>query len=494
MASFVRTRGSLTLLFALVACSFDERDLDERSGEQGGEGGGSAAAGGDAGNGGVSGGGRGGSGGGAGASGSAGVSGSAGSSGAATSGGSAGTGGAGASGGGASGAGADGSGGASGSSAGTPDNGDGGVPGEAGSSSGGAAGMPGTDPCQTNPCANGGICVADGDATSCMCQGGFAGPTCSTAILSVLPRVRCRAQGVSGTGTLIAGSCLDESGSSSAFTWTGDAGDEAVTLPPYRGTEAGAFGVDRNGFLVVGWSDDSSGQRRAARWLSGSPSTYQTLTTLEYYHNVAYRTDADGSVTVGVSQRTNEYDTAVRWSTTASAPTNCESGGPHESSFARGVSADGSLVVAYGTDEGGAFTWSESTGYLALAGLEGATDNQALGVSDDGNVIVGRSGNVAVRWVDRVSRTPESLGSLGRALSANADGSAIVGEIGAEAFVWTESDGIRTLVAELLSHDVELGGFVPVSATDVSDDGTVIVGYGTLNGTEHAFRVTLPAL
>jgi uncharacterized membrane protein len=487
MASFVQTRGSLTLLLALVACSFDERDLEEASGESGGEGGGSAAAGADAGRGGVSGGGRGGSGGGAGASGSAGVSGSAGSSGAATSGGSAGTGGAG-------GAGADGGGGASGSSAGTPDDGEGGVPGEAGASSGGAAGTPGTDPCETNPCANDGICIADGNATSCQCQGGFAGPTCTIAILSVLPRVRCRAQGVSGTGTLVAGSCLDEAGSSSAFTWTGNAEDDSVTLPPDQGTEAGAFGVDRNGFLVVGWSHDSSGQRRAARWLNGSPSTYQTLTTLEYYHNVAYRTDADGSVSVGVSQRTNEYDTAVRWSTTASAPTNCESGGPHESSFARGVSADGSLVVAYGTDESGAFTWSESTGYLALAGLDGATDNQALGVSDDGNVIVGRSGNVAVRWVDRVSRTPESLGSLGRALSVNADGSAIVGEIGPEAFVWTESDGIRTLVAELMSHDVELGGFVPVSATDVSDDGTVIVGYGTLDGTERAFRVTLPSL
>jgi probable HAF family extracellular repeat protein len=33
-----------------------------------------------------------------------------------------------------------------------------------------------------------------------------------------------------------------------------------------------------------------------------------------------------------------------------------------------------------------------------------------------------------------------------------------------------------------------------VSATDVSDDGTVIVGYGTLDGTERAFRVTLPSL
>ncbi len=491
MASFARSCGFSTLLLAFVACSFDERDLQEGGGDEHGGEGGDATAGGSAGKGGTSGSGNGGRGGASGnagtnTSGGAGDTDGAGASGAPTTGGAAGTGDAAATGG-ASGAGGGANGGAAGSSAGTAgDDGDGGVPGD----SGGAAGAPGADPCATNPCQNGGTCVPDGEDFSCTCRGGFAGPSCAFEILSVLPRERCRAEGVSGNGTLIAGSCLDDANFSSAFTWTGDANDETLTLPPQRGAQAGAYGVNANGLVVVGWSHDDNGQRRAARWVNGSASTYPTLASLEYFHNVAYRTDADGSVAVGLSQRTNEYDTAVRWSNTTSAPTNCESGGPHESSFARGVSADGDLVVAYGTDESGGFTWTPSDGYQALQALDGGTDVRALGVSDDGRVIVGTSAGVAVRWVDRV---PESLGSPGDALSASADGSVIVGAVGPEAFVWTESDGIRTLASELLALDVALDGFVPVVAADVSDDGTVIVGYGTRNGTEHAFRVTLPS-
>jgi hypothetical protein len=111
-------------------------------------------------------------------------------------------------------------------------------------------------------------------------------------------------------------------------------------------------------------------------------------------------------------------------------------------------------------------------------------------VSSDGLVIVGTSGSTAVRWINR---EPESLGGVAEPLGVSGDGAVIVGRIGNGAFLWTELEGMRTLDAVLASVNVELNGFAPVNATAVSDDGTIVVGYGTLNGNEHAFRLILPA-
>jgi uncharacterized membrane protein len=98
----------------------------------------------------------------------------------------------------------------------------------------------------------------------------------------------------------------------------------------------------------------------------------------------------------------------------------------------------------------------------------------------------------AVRWVGGAA-VPESLGAPANPRSLSSDGSVIVGKIGTEAFVWNTSSGMRTLSSVLSSLGVGLTGWVLQEATDVSDDGTIIVGYGTLNGRQTGFRVTLPA-
>jgi uncharacterized membrane protein len=476
-----------SLMLLLFACSFDERKLDEDSGGGAGD----TGSGGDSGAGGTSTSGASGTAGSAGAGGSSATAGNAGSNNAgsnnagssgSTTGGASGT----------AGTGGDtaGGGGVPDGDAGTPNQGEGGMAAGANPGMGGEAGTPAVEPCASNLCENGGVCVEVAGSASCDCQGGFGGPRCETRILGVLAQAGCRAEGISGSGTLVVGSCV-VGGLSTAITWSGEEGDAAVTLPTLTGgTEAEAFGANANGLVVVGWSRNQAGDRQAVHWAGGAVRGYQPVAGAEDYINRAHRTDADGSVSVG-SASLGDYERAVRWDSFTDAPVNVEAGGPHAYSFARGVSADGSFVVGYGTDESGAFTWTAETGFSALPGLDGATDNQALGVSDDGQVVVGQSDGTAARWVNRV---PETLGAEGEALGASADGSIIVGQIGNEAFVWTAGAGMRTLTSLLAALGVDLSGFVPNSLTDVSDDGTVMCGYGTLGGAERAFRVTLPDL
>jgi probable HAF family extracellular repeat protein len=138
-------------------------------------------------------------------------------------------------------------------------------------------------------------------------------------------------------------------------------------------------------------------------------------------------------------------------------------------SFANGVSPDGRVVVGSSGDFDGtdAFAWTETTGMVALPNIPGGeqnplgTTNEAIATTPDGSTVVGRSGATAVVW-------PAAGGVLALAPSfshANAlteDASVVVG--------WTRANGFRRLGAgpiELLPLRV---------ATDVSSDGSVIVG------------------
>jgi uncharacterized membrane protein len=82
------------------------------------------------------------------------------------------------------------------------------------------------------------------------------------------------------------------------------------------------------------------------------------------------------------------------------------------------------------------------------------------------------------------------------ALGVSDDGSVIVGQTypasGNEAGVWDEAHGMRSLSSILASHNVDLTGWTLDVASDVSADGTTIVGQGTLNGRVVAYRAVIP--
>jgi len=171
----------------------------------------------------------------------------------------------------------------------------------------------------------------------------------------------------------------------------------------------------------------------------------------------------------------------------------------YRSSDARGVSADGFVVVGGSASTNGsqAFRWTQEDGMLSLGDLaSGGFNSGAAGISADGSIVVGESAipsgtTQAFRWTQADGML--SLGSLSsdvfisRAFSVSADGSVIVGASygvnGVEAFRWTQSGGMVRL------GDLP-GGAFSSDARGVSADGSVIVGSSiSVHGSE-SFRWT----
>jgi probable HAF family extracellular repeat protein len=176
------------------------------------------------------------------------------------------------------------------------------------------------------------------------------------------------------------------------------------------------------------------------------------------------------------------------------------------SSFASGVSGDGSVVVGLSNSLNGseAFRWTTG-GMLGLGDLNGGSFfSSASGVSGDGSVVVGQSeslnGTEAFRWT---TGGMLSLGDLpggsfsSYATGVSGDGSVVVGAgqsaSGEEAFLWTAGGGMEGLYALLLADGADLTGWSRLErAQDISPDGRYVVGWGIRNnGNTEAFLADL---
>jgi probable HAF family extracellular repeat protein len=228
--------------------------------------------------------------------------------------------------------------------------------------------------------------------------------------------------------------------------------------------------------LLSGMSPESAPIRAPLRGLP-----LAACGTLGGNNSEAYAASVDGSIVVGRATNLNNYYRPFRWTT---------SGGmadlgtfPPEwlSGDATDVSADGNSIVG---NLGQAQRWR------AGVGLETLGNFRALGISADGQSVVGSTAH-AVRWT--ATSGLQDLGTVGGSESfaeaASANGSVVVGQSRDrnafwKAFSWTAAGGMRDLGT--------LGG--PMSAAnDVSSDGAVIVGTAlTTSGSSsnHAFRWT----
>jgi probable HAF family extracellular repeat protein len=177
-------------------------------------------------------------------------------------------------------------------------------------------------------------------------------------------------------------------------------------------------------------------------------------------------------------------------------------------SYAKAVSADGSVVVgqAYSASGVEAFLWTGGR-MLGLNDLPGGIFwSAASGISADGLIVLGdsrsASGNEAYRWT--ASGGMVGLGDLSGgsfnsgAYDASADGSIVVGlgssDSGHEAFIWDAPNGMRNLKDVLeTEYSLALPGWTLIQARGISDDGLTIVGYGTNpTGVGEAWIATLP--
>lgn len=112
-----------------------------------------------------------------------------------------------------------------------------------------------------------------------------------------------------------------------------------------------------------------------------------------------------------------------------------------------GVSFDGQVVVgksssgSSGSARAEAFRWTQATGIVGLGDLAGGPfDSVANATSDDGSVIVGRGvdglATRATRWTAATGMQSLVGGSNSEALGVSRDGSVVVGYQGSVAFRW----------------------------------------------------------
>ena len=300
------------------------------------------------------------------------------------------------------------------------------------------------------------------------------------------------ASGASGDGSVVVGVSGVE-----AFRWTAGGGLVGLGVAPGQ-TFSQGLAVSADGSVVVG----SSGAQ-AFRWTSGGgmvdlgvlPSRIQ-----QRERRLRRRLRRGGrqrcpSLSLDVGRRDGRSRRCPRG----------------VSSMARGISADGSVVVGDSTGASGqqAFRWTASGGMVGLGVSPGGTFSaERAGVSADGSVVVGAADGLdggAFRWTAGAGIVDLGIlegGEFSIAKSVSANGSVVVGVADSalfpfpvgEAFVWDTVHGMRSVWQLLTDAGVDVTGWTfDGGATGVSADGLAIVGYGTNPlGLTEAWVVYLP--
>jgi probable HAF family extracellular repeat protein len=299
-------------------------------------------------------------------------------------------------------------------------------------------------------------------------------------------------------GTTIVGTGPGGGGSNEGFRIDGVDYTRLFDLP---GSNSLANGVAGDASIVVGQSD--AGGKHAVYW-----DTNDDIIVLTTAKSEANAVNFDGSTIVGKT-KSGKLDTAVKWvidgSGTITETILGDLGGGK--SEAVGVSDDGNWVVGTGTNLSGdkvALMWDSGGAITEIGDLVGGKGSAvANDVNIDGTVVVGwadiAGGSEAFRWEAGVM---VSLGTIGsgnsEATGVSADGSIVVGTSGnganEEAFIWTEADGMRSLMEFLITEyglGAELAGWTLDSAT-ISADGQTVVGIGTNGGATQTFLAQIP--
>jgi probable HAF family extracellular repeat protein len=295
----------------------------------------------------------------------------------------------------------------------------------------------------------------------------------------------------------------------STVVTTGNVWTPASGLIPIEG---GSYIYSRdisNNGVIVGLID---GSYIGFRTTIGGPiqelGTFPGSTSGTY--SDAFAVTPDGNVVVGLSSSPDGQE-PFRWtSATGLVALGHLAPGNHFYGAAYGVSADGVIVAGVSESVQGpqAFRWTQGTGMVGLGDLPGGDfSSRASAVSADGSVIVGAassaSGREAFRWTEATGMI--GLGDLpggnfgSEANATTADGAVVVGAAATSdlvAFIWTATDGMRSL-QDVLATEHGLGpslaGWSLSAASDISDDGNVIVGYGRgPSGNLEGFVVVIP--
>lgn len=299
------------------------------------------------------------------------------------------------------------------------------------------------------------------------------------------------AVGVAGDGTVVAGTSYGGE-NSRAFRWTSSGGMSDIgALPGHDVAEA--YGISADGGVIVGYSASLSnyaGTMHAFRWTEGGGM--QDLGTLGGATSMARGVSADGNVVVGRAD-TGSAAHAFRW-TSAGGMTDLGTlaGTAFATSVAYAANQDGSVVVGVTdtTSEGVSHAFRWTGGVMSDLGvLPGGLESVATGVSADGAIVVGDSflssgAQHVFRW--SAGGGMADLGTLGGMSSydaaISADGNVIVGTSfvsgngSTRGFRWTEGGGMQSVNDWLAANGVATTTLIAATAQATNEDGSIVVG------------------
>ncbi len=302
-----------------------------------------------------------------------------------------------------------------------------------------------------------------------------------------------RATGVSPDGLAVVGESDSGEPNYEGFLWWNGMMTGLGDLPGGAFTSRGTA-VSSEGFVVVGSSESPNGVE-AFVWQNGVMTALGDDPNGEF-NSIATSISADGTKIVGYGTFGAHADKqAYVWENGVMSGLGDLPGAGFRS-FGFDCSSDASVVVGWSESANGmeGFRWAGGV-MTALGGLTTPITSIAMGVSGDGSVVVGYSysdlGGQSFRWKDGVM---SGLGDLpggnfyGRAFAASGDGAIVVGmstvgpgneEQDQAAYVWDPYNGMRKLQDVLVNtYGLDLTGWILTRATDVSYDGSTIVGVG----------------
>jgi len=305
--------------------------------------------------------------------------------------------------------------------------------------------------------------------------------------------------GISADGKTVVGAFVPDGGLVGGFIWTPERG--VAALPAF--VPGIALATSSDGSVIVGYGAAPNGDwPDPTRWSDADGVAYlgYLLPGTTGVDSSALAVSGDGAVVVGYSASSNSWlpgqNEAFRWTAQGGMLGLGDLEGGAFSSSALGVSADGSVVVGFGTTEQGmeAIRWTEAAGMVGLGTLAGAAGSEATAVSADGSVIVGdaiyeengfEAYRQAFRWTQQEGMVglgfPPSSNS-GGAAGVSGDGSIVLGGGDAGPYLWDAAHGWRSLHDLLEADGVDVDGSWKslFEARAMSADGHVIAGYGFL--------------
>jgi probable HAF family extracellular repeat protein len=212
--------------------------------------------------------------------------------------------------------------------------------------------------------------------------------------------VNSQGRSISANGNVIVGNAEPASNLEIAMHYAAG----TMTELGHIGTGAGrssADGISDDGSIIVGAAldiEDPNRRWKAFRWESGTMVVLGDV-PLGLTYDKAIDVSGDGTVIIG-NQIVDDVYEAFRYEGGVRTGLGDLPGGA-EFSLARGVSADGSRIVGLGYTAAGpdVFVWTEGEGMISLAeamtlagiDLSGWSSLDVLGLSADGNTIVGQA-------------------------------------------------------------------------------------------------------